>query len=243
MINNFNNFLSTCNKIANVNNFASDWFGGIGLGFIKDDLVLKKLYFNFEKNIDIDSFPLIEVKELYKKFLPSIDSSRCAFNSIAIKKNTINNEYTNYFHVKLNPGFNFNCKDKILNIDLNILKKGVSVEFNNSTTSIKRYYYITNKDNISALLCLFKITENVDKIKYLEYTHNPKKIILIYNDILDVFNAIKNNFSSNIINNIVKINEDYNVVPSLFGKYLLGKKTAIYWDLYKQNFNLLDVIL
>jgi hypothetical protein len=243
MINSFSDFLKECRNISNLNNFSSDWFGGVGFGYINNKLALKKLYFNFEKNIDINTFPYKRVKNLYEKFLPDLDSSRCAYNSIAIKKNILNNEHTNYFHVKLKSGFKFDFNDRILDIELSKFNSGVSVEYNKNNISVKRYYYITDKNSINTLLGLFKIKEGAEKIKYLEYTHNPKKIILIYNNKEDVFSGINNNVDSLIISNIEEVYEKYNSLPSLYGKYLLGDKTAIYWDLYKQNFKLIDIVL
>jgi hypothetical protein len=242
MISSFPDFIKCCEHIAAKNAFVSDWFGGIGLGFLDNKLVMKKLYFNFEKNINLNTFPLAEVRDLYARYIENIDSSRCAFNSIAIKKD-ISGNHTNYFHLKFKPEFKFSNKDKILNINLSDVKKGLSVECDSDNVFIKRYYYLNDKSHISSLLKLFKINEDPDKINYIEYTHNPKKIILIYANVDNVFNGIENNFSNQILEEVYSIKNIYKVEPCLFGKYLLGNKSAIYWDLYKDKFNLINVVL
>jgi len=242
MINSFTDFIKCCEYIAKENSFLSDWFGGVGLGFKDNKLALKKLYFNFEKNIKLNTFPFTEIKDIYVKYLESIDSTRCAYNSIAIKKDILEN-YTNYFHLKFKPEFKFNNNDKILNINLSDVDSGLSVENDIANIYQKRYYYIRDKSHISSLLELFKINEDSKKIKYLEYTHNPKKIILIYEDVNNVIEGIKNNFDNKILDNIYNIKNIYGVDPCLFGTYLLGNKTAVYWDLYRDKFNLINIVL
>lgn len=245
MITSFQSFLDICDKIAFSNNFKSDWFGILGLGYHKDLLVQKKIYFNFEKNINIDTFPFLTKKELYLSYVPYLDSARVAYNSIAIKQNLVTNTFTNYFHLKLNNSFIFKYSDNIIGINLKDVQKGVSVEFNEIKTDVKRYYYIFNKNQVKAILALFKISLPVEVINFIEYTHNPKKIIIILNNInkKDILEFLKPNVSKSIYENTVTLSKNFNLTPCVFGKYLVGNKCAVYWDIYYNNFNVTEIIL
>jgi len=221
--------------------FNSDWIGGVGVGFESDSIIATKLYINFEKDIDINLFPFSSLKPLYKDFLQYKDYNRCANDSIAIKRYIKENIYSEYFHIKLKHDFSFNISDRLLNINLDKLEKGVSVEKIVDSIKIKRYYYIREKFNIAALLKYFNIKEDYNNIKYIEYTSDPKKIILVFEDFFNVEKCLENNLSSFCFLYSKNISIKYNSKPVLFGRYFSSEINGVYWDLYN-NSNIINLL-
>lgn len=220
----------------------TEWIGGIGVGFKKDIMIAKKLYINFEKDIPISLFPFEELKPLYKEFLSYKNSKKCANNSIAVKKYLDKKLYSEYFHIKLKKDFVFNKNDKLFNINLDSLDKGVSVEKILDKIEVKRYYYIYDKLSIAAILKYYNILEDYNNIKYIEYTGNPKKIILIFKEGYNVSESIKKNLCEEAYKICEEVLINYKLNPVFYGKYLFDNISGVYWDLYKKDLSLIDLL-
>lgn len=237
-MNEFIDFFERYNLLSKKYSFCypdDGWIGLYGLTY-NNGIVSKKVYFNIEKLIDNNDFLFLEKKDLYNEYIRFIDNTRCLCNCVAKKHDIINNIFSSYFHIKLNSSFNFNEHDNFFNLDLKKFSKAVSVEFNADKTDIKRYYYIYDSESIKYILELFKVNEDYSNIKYIEYTHNPKKIILIYRDIRNVYNGIEKNNNKKILKYVMQYNNLLNSEPVLFGKYFNSEQITLYWDIRKQNF-------
>jgi len=235
----FKDFFKSYNLLSkkyNFNYLDNGWLGLYGIT-CNDTLVAKKIYFNIEKPIDNDDFIFLEKKHLYNKYIKFIDYNRCLCNCVARKHDIINNVFSSYFHIKLDNIFNFKECDRFFNLNLSQFSKAVSVEFNEYKTDIKRYYYIYDSESIAYILQLFRINEDYNKIKYIEYTHNPKKIILIYKDMQDTYAGLRKNSKENILEHVNQYNSIFNSKPILFGRYFNSEKTTVYWDIKKENLN------
>lgn len=195
-----------------------------------------KLYFNLEKDCDTKDFLDSDMYKIFLSYKPYVNYDRTFCNCLALKKNLINNKLSKYFHLKFNNNFNFEEKDDIFNINYNNFKKGLSVENND----IKRYFYIDSKKEIDKILKELEIDEKSENIKYIEFTSNPTKGILIYKDNEDelIINSIILNCPTYITNQVNFFEKEFNIKPCLFGKYYKLKKYTLYWDLTFNNFNM-----
>lgn len=235
-MNEFIDFFKSYNILSKKYNFIypdDGWIGLYGITY-SGNIVSKKVYLNVEKPIDNNDFVFLEKKDLYNEYITFIDYNRYFCNCVAKKYDVVKNTFNSYFHIKLNNKFVFDKNDCFFNLNLNKFSKAVSVEFNTDKTDIKRYYYVTNSNNIKYMLDLFKINEDYNNIKYIEYTHNPKKIILIYKNLYNVYTGIKNN-NKDIIKCVEQYSNLLNCTPSLFGKYFNSEKFTVYWDIKKEN--------
>lgn len=194
-----------------------------------------KLYFNIEKNINLNEFLDNTENEIYSYYRPYIDINRTFSNCIALKRNTTNKKYSKYFHLKFQNDFNFNIKDNIFNIELDKFKKGLSVE----NGELRRYYYVDSEKEIDVILKKLDLEEADKNIKYIEFTYNPTKGILIYknNDLEKIYKGIIHNCPEYIVNDVHFMKTNFNAVPCLYGKYSNLQKYTVYWDLNYNNFN------
>jgi hypothetical protein len=231
---NFNKFIKSYNNLQKKYNYEESWIGLVGKNYYNGIVSSFKVYYQIYNKILQKEYPFEKNYELYNNFFNFIDHDRCANNGIALKYNIQSREYNGYFHIKFNKDFNFNEKDNFILLPLNKFKKAVSVEFNENT-DIRRYYYIDNIKDMEYVLSFFKIKEDASKLKYIEYTHNPKKIILIFKNISDVQKSIDRNCCNNVREDVCNINKCHNTTPTLFGKYLNLNKFSIYWDINRDN--------
>jgi len=213
-------------------NYNNNWIGVLGKNYSEKKIISYKSYFQIWDKLLPNEYPFETNYNLYEKYFKYIDHERCANNGIALKIDNNNNK-KNYFHLKLNKQFKFDEQDYIEGIKLFNYKKAVSVEFDNTTTEIKRYYYIDDS-NIEKILKIFKVKEKCENVKYIEYTHNPSKIIIIYKDPDYGFHSILKNVPFYIINDINITKNKCKVIPKFFGKNK-DKRFAIYWDLNRDN--------
>lgn len=207
------------------------WFGLYGLTYQNNVPVASKFYVNIETPVDADNLPYIENKKLYLNLVQHADPSRCFNNCIALKKH--NNKLHTYFHIKFKDNYRFAEQDFIDHIDLSKYRQGVSVD-----ETIKRYYYVTEKEDIQYILTKLKINQSSDTVKYLEVTINPLKCILIFPDnyTLWVNKVIENNCSKQILNDVRQKQDSLGIIPCLFGKYYNDDIRTVYWDLTTKNF-------
>jgi hypothetical protein len=230
----FNVFLDRYSKIEQKYAYKEPWIGLVGKNYLNGSTTSIKVYYQIYNKILKNEYPFDKNYDLYNEFFNYIDRERCANNGIALKYNLHSKQYNSYFHIKFNSLFNFEEDDIFISLPLRKFKKAVSVEFN-SDTDIRRYYYIDNFKDMEFILSFFKFKEDANKLKYIEYTHNPKKIILIYKDKIDICQSLSVNCCNDIKNNVEFINQKYNTVPSLIGKYFNSNKYSIYWDIYRKN--------
>jgi hypothetical protein len=242
MKHNFKTFCQAYKDLEKKYDYNEPWVGLVGKNYFNNEATSKKVYFQIWNKLQDIEYPFLSNYNLYNSFFNSIDFTRCANNGIALKYNYRLQTYSSYFHIKLNENYKFQEKDIFIKLPLHEFKKAISVEFDTVKTDIKRYYYIYSKNDIEYILAFFQIKEDSNNIKYIEYTHNPKKIILIYNDSNNVISAIKNNCNIDIINDVEKVNRAYNTLPSYFGKYFNIQKYSVYWDINRNN-NFIDSFL
>jgi len=240
-MNNFLNLYNSYVKLSSMHQFEKNnnkFIGMFGKTYENGKVVATKLYFNIEKPINCDCFPYQNKINLYKKYEPFIDYARTFSNCIAVKKDLTRNNFTEYFHLKFNSQFKFDELDTFHDINLSDYKKGISVEFDKTKEDIKRYYYISDAVNIQTILNQFNIKESASVLKYIEFTHNPTKSILIYTDAAKLLTGIAHNCPDNIVRDMYIMTDTYGITPCLFGKYHNAPKYTVYWDLNFNNFNL-----
>lgn len=233
MVTDFKSFYELYNTLYRKHCYTNNWLGLLGKTYENKTTVSSKAYFQFLHKLSKEEYPFPCNYELYDKFYKFIDLDRSNNNCFSIKIDNNNNTMYN-FHIKLNKFFNFKEHDILEKTSLINYQKAVSVEFNNKETQIRRYYYINDR-NIKKVLDIFNIKEDVNLVKYLEYTHNPSKIIIIYKNPQNSMKGIMHNLPFYIVNDINKTKKICNVAPQFFGIYRHIKKYTVYWDLNKQN--------
>jgi len=231
---NFTDFLNSYKKIEKKYSYNEKWIGLVGKNYNNGKVTSLKVYYQIYNKILNEEYPFEKNYDLYTKFFDYIDHKRCANNGIALKFNLHSKQYSGYFHIKFKEGFNFAENDSFISLPLKKFKKAVSVEFNENT-EVRRYYYIDNVKDMEYILSFFKLKEDADRLKYIEYTHNPKKIILIFKNNSDILHCINNNCCNDVKADILSTNKNYNTAPSLMGKYFNSSKYSIYWDVNRDN--------
>jgi len=207
------------------------WFGLYGITYKDNVPVASKLYVNIEAPIKEEDFPGINNLNLYSHLVQHADSDRCLNNCIALKR--YSDKIETYFHIKFKDNYKFAGNDIIGNIELSKYRQGVSVE-----DKVRRYYYITDTDDIQQILRIVDLDQDEKKVKYLEVTVDPIKCIVIFsdNDTALVNQIIDKNCSKKIINDVTRHRDLFNISPCLFGKYANENVKTVYWDLTTKNF-------
>lgn len=234
MIKDFHDFYSWYSSLAEKYNYTENWLGIVGKNYLDANITSKKVYFQIWNVLEREDYPFSGLYNIYTKYASYIDMERCANNGFALKQNMFTKNYNSYFHLKLKKTFMFDTEDIIEGINLSKYGKAVSIEFNDNKIDVKRYYYVNEKNDMQKFLSIFNIEENADNLKYIEYTVMPQKGIFIYKTPEASIKGIVKNTNKFIITDILNSNKQLNTKPSFFGKYYNGK-TAIYWDLNKDN--------
>jgi hypothetical protein len=235
MNHNFQTFCNAYKELEKKYNYTGDEIGLVGKNYSNDGPTSIKVYYQIWNELQKTEYPFLTNYDLYKQYYKDIDLVRCGNNGVALKYSYTNKNYSGYFHIKLKENFYFIEKDAFVTLPLRNLRKAISVEFDANNTDIRRYYYVYEKPQIEYILSYFRMTEDSNNIKYIEYTHNPKKIILIYKNPAFILESIKMNCNKNIIADVEGVYEKYKVLPSLFGTYFQNKKYSIYWDINRNN--------
>ena len=177
------------------------------------------------------------------------DKSRESSLALGFKIDS-NNVAKNYYHIKFIPDFqgnefNINFEFlKILNIDINTLKKGISAEIPTNNTSYKKYYvYAHSVTHIEKILAFKNIKCAVNQVEELEmYTSH-------------------NNFKINIVNfdDGFKVKQDVlSIIPSRHHEYIAScsayldskpmysgvtknKIYSVYFSLTNKNQNIFEI--
>jgi len=233
-MNSFKDLYNWYQKISNVYNYSfsdNGWLGLYGVTYKNNTPVATKLYFNIETPIQNKDFPFAENKNLYINLVQHADPDRCFNNCLALKK--YNNHIKSYFHIKFKDYYKFVDSDSLDDIALSKYKQGISVE-----DTIRRYYYVTEKEDIKKILKKTEISQLESDVKYLEVTLDPNKCIVIFPDNygLWVNRIIESNCSQDIIKDVKNMQNLFGVIPCLFGKYMNKDVKTIYWDLTVKNF-------
>lgn len=142
----------------------------IGLTLLKDGFVLK--YYLELKEKDLDNIKKFkEVKKLKNKIAFNIPTSLAVGIKIDNNKN-----YCDYLHLKFNRNLILKpVSSKIKFLNQQLLKYGMSVEKNNKTKKIKKYFYIfKEKEKVKKLFNLDVSTESVDHFELYEVKNNLK---------------------------------------------------------------------
>ena len=149
------------------------WFGLYGVTYKDSVPVANKLYVNIETPVTEEDLPDINNLNLYSHLVKHADSNRCLNNCIALKR--YGDKIETYFHIKFKDNYKFAGDDAIKNVELSKYRQGVSVE-----DRARRYYYITDKNDIQQILASVELDQDEKDVKYLEITTSPLKCIVVF---------------------------------------------------------------
>jgi hypothetical protein len=215
------------------------FIGLYGITFNSDKLESKKLYFDIQKPIDSNDFIFPSKRSVYDKYIKFIDRSRSLSDCVSVKYNINSNQISENFHIKFTSSFSYEEKDFINSKSLDNLQKAISIEFDKSREEVRRYYYIREQQLKLDTLTLLNIKEDPSNIKYIEYTANPQKGIIVFpsEKLPDlIYNCITSNAPGSLISYCNYIYDNFDLIPVLFGKYANSEKFTVYWDLNTFNF-------